>query len=112
MAKDAEREKFQRAMEALSQADFPVAIELLGEVVVDDSTNGEAWLQGTPKGKNWFEREYATAMMLAVAGTAGTGGAPASVDLPVALGLSVAVVVVGFLLGAWRLGRFEVAEAA
>ncbi|MFB3920252.1 MAG: tetratricopeptide repeat protein [Terriglobia bacterium] len=38
-------EKFQRAMEALSQADFPAAIELLGEVVVDDAANGEAWLQ-------------------------------------------------------------------
>jgi len=45
MAKEAEHEKFQRAMEALSQADFPAAIELLGEVVVNDSTNGEAWLQ-------------------------------------------------------------------
>ncbi|MGH9651167.1 MAG: tetratricopeptide repeat protein, partial [Terriglobales bacterium] len=32
-------------MEALSQADFPAAIELLGEVVVEDSANGEAWLQ-------------------------------------------------------------------
>ena len=45
MAEEAEHEKFQRAMEALSQADFPAAIELLGEVVVNDSTNGEAWLQ-------------------------------------------------------------------
>ncbi len=45
MAKEAEKEKFQRAMEALGQADFPAAIELLGEVVVNDSANGEAWLQ-------------------------------------------------------------------
>jgi tetratricopeptide (TPR) repeat protein len=39
------QEKFARAREALSQADFPAAIELLGEVVVEDSANGEAWLQ-------------------------------------------------------------------
>jgi len=36
---------FNRAMEALSQGDFPAAIELLGEVVVEDSSNGEAWMQ-------------------------------------------------------------------
>jgi hypothetical protein len=30
----------------------------------------------------------------------------------VALALSLAVVVAAFALGAWRLGRFEVAEAA
>ncbi len=56
-------------------------------------------------------REYATATMHALAGTAGTGGTQAGVDLPVALVLSVVVVVVAFLLGAWRLERFEVAEA-
>jgi ABC-2 type transport system permease protein len=56
-------------------------------------------------------REYATTTMLALAGTAGSGGAQASVDLPVALALSLAAVVAAFLLGAWRLGRFEVAEA-
>lgn len=38
------QEKLARAMDALSQADFPAAIELLGEVVVDDASNGEAWL--------------------------------------------------------------------
>jgi ABC-2 type transport system permease protein len=57
-------------------------------------------------------REYATATMEALAGATGSGGARAGVDLPVALALSVAVVVAAFLLGAWRLGRFEVAEAA
>ncbi|HYN48951.1 MAG TPA: ABC transporter permease subunit [Candidatus Nanopelagicales bacterium] len=56
-------------------------------------------------------REYATSTMVAVAGRADSGGAQASVDLPVALALSLAAVVVAFLLGAWRLGRFEVAEA-
>ena len=56
-------------------------------------------------------REYATATMHALAGTTGTGGAQAGVDPPVALALSVVVVVVAFLLGAWRLDRFEVAEA-
>ena len=56
-------------------------------------------------------REYATATMHALAGTTGTGGAQAGVDPPVALVLSVVVVVVAFLLGAWRLDRFEVAEA-
>ena len=55
-------------------------------------------------------REYATSTMLAFAGTAGGGGA-ASVELPVALALSIVAVVGAFLLGAWRLGRFEVAEA-
>jgi len=56
-------------------------------------------------------REYATATMLALAGTTGTGGGQAAVDPPVALVLSIVVVVVAFLLGAWRLARFEVAEA-
>jgi ABC-2 type transport system permease protein len=57
-------------------------------------------------------REYATAVWLALAGPAGSGGAQASVEPPVALALSLAVVVAAFALGAWRLGRFEVAEAA
>lgn len=33
--------------------------EVLLPMLMD--THGEAWLQGTPKGKNWFEREYAAA---------------------------------------------------
>lgn len=37
--------KFDKAMDALNQADFPTAIELLGEVVVEDAENAEAWLQ-------------------------------------------------------------------
>ena len=37
--------KFAQALEALSQADFSTAIELLGEVVVQDAENSEAWLQ-------------------------------------------------------------------
>jgi ABC-2 type transport system permease protein len=56
-------------------------------------------------------REYASSTMLAIAGPAGSAGAPASVDLPVAIALSAAVIVAAFLLGAWRLGRFEVGEA-
>jgi ABC-2 type transport system permease protein len=56
-------------------------------------------------------REYASSTMSALAGTAGSDGAQASVALPEALALSLAVVVGAFLLGAWRLGRFEVAEA-
>jgi tetratricopeptide (TPR) repeat protein len=34
-----------QALEALNQADFPTAIELLGEVVVEDAENSEAWMQ-------------------------------------------------------------------
>jgi ABC-2 type transport system permease protein len=56
-------------------------------------------------------REYATSTMLALAGTEGSGAAQASVALPEALALSLAVVAAAFLLGAWRLGRFEVGEA-
>jgi len=56
-------------------------------------------------------REYAMATMLALTGTAGSGGAQASVELPVALALSLGAVVASFLVGAWRLGRFEVGEA-
>ncbi|MBI4166525.1 MAG: tetratricopeptide repeat protein [Acidobacteria bacterium] len=36
---------FEQAKRALSQADFETAIELLGEVVVEDSANVEAWTQ-------------------------------------------------------------------
>ena len=36
---------FEQAMRALSQADFETAIELLGEAVVEDSGNAEAWTQ-------------------------------------------------------------------
>jgi tetratricopeptide (TPR) repeat protein len=39
-----QQERLARAMEALSQADFPAAIDLLGEVVVEDASNGQAWL--------------------------------------------------------------------
>lgn len=35
--------KFERALDALNRADFPVAIEMLGEVLVEDSENAEAW---------------------------------------------------------------------
>lgn len=56
-------------------------------------------------------REYATSMMLALAGTEGSGGAKAAVALPGALLLSLAAVVVAFLLGVRCLGRFEVSEA-
>jgi tetratricopeptide (TPR) repeat protein len=37
--------KLVQALEALSQADFPAAIELLGEVVVEEAENSEAWRQ-------------------------------------------------------------------
>ncbi len=35
--------KLDLAREAISRADFPVAIELLGELVAEDPENGEAW---------------------------------------------------------------------
>jgi tetratricopeptide (TPR) repeat protein len=38
-------EKFSRALEALNRTDFPAAIEILSELLADDSENGEAWLQ-------------------------------------------------------------------
>ena len=38
------QEKFAQAMQALNRADFPAAIEWLAEVVVEDASNGEAWL--------------------------------------------------------------------
>ncbi len=37
------QEDLQQAREAISRADFPRAIEILSDVVVDDSSNGEAW---------------------------------------------------------------------
>lgn len=39
------KEKFARAMDALSRTDFTAAIELLSEVVVEDPDNAEAWCQ-------------------------------------------------------------------
>lgn len=36
--------KFEQAKAALGRADFPAAIELLGEVVVEDASNAQAWL--------------------------------------------------------------------
>ena len=45
MANQDLQNKLARAMEALSRTDFPAAIEILSELVVDDSDNGEAWLQ-------------------------------------------------------------------
>jgi tetratricopeptide (TPR) repeat protein len=39
------RTKFEEAMNALNQADFPTAIELLGEVAVEDADNAEVWTQ-------------------------------------------------------------------
>jgi len=39
-----QQEKLAQAKEALNRADFPAAIGLLGEVVVEDAANGEAWL--------------------------------------------------------------------
>ncbi len=38
-------EKFGRAMDALNQADFPAAIEILGELVVERPDHAEAWCQ-------------------------------------------------------------------
>jgi tetratricopeptide (TPR) repeat protein len=39
-----QQEKLALAMQALNRADFPAALALLGEVVVEDASNGEAWL--------------------------------------------------------------------
>ncbi len=39
------KEKLDRGVEALNRADFPSAIEMLSEVVVEDSENAEAWRQ-------------------------------------------------------------------
>jgi tetratricopeptide (TPR) repeat protein len=38
-------DRFARALEALGQADFPAAISLLEELVVEDSANAHAWSQ-------------------------------------------------------------------
>ena len=38
-------DRLARALEALGQADFPAAISLLEELVVEDSTNAHAWSQ-------------------------------------------------------------------
>ena len=56
-------------------------------------------------------REYALAVVAAFAGEASGAAGRASVDLPVALALSVAVLVIAFALGAFRLARFEAGEA-
>ena len=39
------KDKLNRGMQALNRADFPSAIEMLNEVVVEDSENAEAWRQ-------------------------------------------------------------------
>ncbi len=56
-------------------------------------------------------REYALAVVTAFGGDGVTGSGQAGVELPVAAVLSVAVLVVAFVLGSHRLGRFEVGEA-
>ena len=56
-------------------------------------------------------REYAMAVVAALGGDGVGGLGSEGVELPVALVLSVAVVVIAFVLGARRLGRFEVGEA-
>ncbi len=45
MVKRELKEKLDRALDAVSRADFPAAIEMLAEVVVEDSENAEAWRQ-------------------------------------------------------------------
>ena len=37
------KEKFARAVDALNRADFPAAIEILSDILGDDSENAEAW---------------------------------------------------------------------
>jgi tetratricopeptide (TPR) repeat protein len=39
------KDRLNRGIEALNRADFPSAIEILSEVVVEDSENAEAWRQ-------------------------------------------------------------------
>jgi tetratricopeptide (TPR) repeat protein len=39
------KERLERGIEALHRADFPSAIEMLSEVVIEDSENAEAWCQ-------------------------------------------------------------------
>jgi ABC-2 type transport system permease protein len=55
-------------------------------------------------------REYALAVVAALGGPGATAERGAGVDPPVALTLSVVVLVLSFVLGAWRLGRFEVTD--
>ena len=43
MVNQALKGKLARAMEALSRTDFPAAIELLSEVVIEDADNAEGW---------------------------------------------------------------------
>ncbi len=57
-------------------------------------------------------REYARAVVTAIAGDGATGADRVGVELPVALVLSVAVLAIAFALAAYRLGRFEAGEAA
>ncbi len=45
MDNETHRNKFDQAKEAVSRADFSMAIELLGEVVVEDPGNSQAWRQ-------------------------------------------------------------------
>ena len=45
MTKSESEDRLARALEALGQADFPAAISLLEELVVEDSTNAQAWSQ-------------------------------------------------------------------
>jgi ABC-2 type transport system permease protein len=56
-------------------------------------------------------REYALAVVSALGGDAAGGPGSEGVDLAVAAVLSVVVLVVAFVLGARRLGQFEVGEA-
>ena len=55
-------------------------------------------------------REYALAVVEAFAGPSALPGRGAAVELPVALALSTVVLTLAFVLGAWRLGRFEVTD--
>jgi ABC-2 type transport system permease protein len=56
-------------------------------------------------------REYARAVVVAIAGDGAGGADRVGVELPVALVLSVAVLAIAFVLATYRLARFEVGEA-
>jgi ABC-2 type transport system permease protein len=56
-------------------------------------------------------REYALAVVTAFGGDGAARTGQTGVELPVAAVLSVAVLVIAFVLGSHRLGRFEVGEA-
>jgi ABC-2 type transport system permease protein len=56
-------------------------------------------------------REYARAVVTAIAGDGATGADRVGVELPVAVVLSVAILVIAFVLATYRLARFEVGEA-